>query len=104
MVCVIIPFPIKGYAISYHSDLKYNVQIENIEPHICFRYVLNNNIDIYVLQIYQRVQLFPKVPITLYCQIMMTLVVGTQFANSTNTILNNLLCCFPCEVFFTVFA
>ena len=46
MVCVIIPFPIKGYAISYHSDLKYNVQIENIEPLICFRYVLNNNIDI----------------------------------------------------------
>ena len=42
MVCVIIPFPIKGYAISYHSDLKYDVQIENIEPLICFRYVLNN--------------------------------------------------------------
>ena len=101
MVCVIIPFPKKGYAISYHSNLKYNVQIENIEPHICFRYALNNNIDI---QIYQSVQLFSKVPITLYCQIMMTLVVGTQFANSTNTIRNNLLCCFPCEVFFTVFA
>ena len=46
MVCVIIPFPIKGYAISYHSDLKYNVQIENIESLICFRYVLNNLIDI----------------------------------------------------------
>ena len=45
MVFVIIPFPIKGYAISYHSDLKYNVQIENIEPHIFFRYVLNRNID-----------------------------------------------------------
>ena len=45
MVCVIIRFPIKGYAISYHSNLKYNVQIENIEPLICFRYVLNNNID-----------------------------------------------------------
>ena len=99
MVCVIIRFPIKGYAISYHSNLKYNVQIENIEPLICFRYVLNHNIDIY-----QRVQLFSKAPKTLYCQIMMTLVVGTQFANSTNTIRNNLLCCFPCEVFFTVFA
>lgn len=45
MVCVIIPFPIKGYAISYHSNLKYNVQIEHIEPLISFRYVLNNNID-----------------------------------------------------------
>ena len=55
MVCVIIPFPIKGYAISYHSNLKYNVQIENIEPLICFRYVHYNNIDI---QICQRVQLF----------------------------------------------
>ena len=56
MICVILPFPIKGYAISYHSDLKYNVQIENIEPLICFRYVLNNNID--NLQIYQRVNYF----------------------------------------------
>ena len=46
MVFVIIHFPIKGYAISYHSDLKYNVQIENIEPHIFFRYVLNENIPL----------------------------------------------------------
>ena len=102
MVCVIIRFPIKGYAISYHSNLKYNVQIENIEHLICFRYVLNNNIDKFTD--ISESTLFSKVPITLYCQIMMTLVVGTQFANSTNTIRNNLLCCFPCEVFFTVFA
>ena len=103
MICVILPFPIKGYAISYHSDLKYNVQIENIEPLICFRYVLNNNID-KSTDISESKLIFSKVPKTLYCQIMMTLVVGTQFANSTNTIRYNLLCCFPCEVFFTVFA
>ena len=54
MVCVIIPFPIKGYAISYHSNLKYNVQIENIEPLICFRYVLNNLIDIPTIYRYIR--------------------------------------------------
>ena len=37
MVYVIIPFPIKGFAISYHSDLKYNVEIENNEHFICLR-------------------------------------------------------------------
>ena len=54
MVCVIIRFPIKGYAISYHSDLKCNVQIENIESLICFRYVLNNLIDIPTIYRYIR--------------------------------------------------
>ena len=58
MVFVIIPFPIQGYAISYHSDLKYNVQIENIEPHICFRYALYNNIDISSIYRYIRVYNF----------------------------------------------
>ena len=41
MVYVIIPNTIKGFAISYHSDLKYNVEIENNEHFICLRSVLN---------------------------------------------------------------
>ena len=61
MVYVIIPNTIKGFAISYHSDLKYNVEIENNEHFICLRSVLNKKIiSTFNLQIYQRVQIFLK--------------------------------------------